>query len=137
MSWDDVEMMTGDYERDALAHTCLRTPRPVAELHYWSTSWLQRRQVTPQPRTLGASVNPVPARDGNRLAFRTQVSLGWRGREDLLPTLQVREPEAKESQVYTASRRDACMLKPGAMRPWTAVLTLTLEPVDLCKIQGG
>lgn len=130
-NWDDVKMMIYDCERNTLAHTCLRIPCFVAELHYWSTSWLQRRQVTSQPRTLGASVYPVLARDGDRLVLRMQVSLGWRGREDLLPTLQVREQEAKESQAYTASRRHACMLKPGAMRPWTAVLTLTLEPVNL------
>lgn len=40
---DDAEMMTYGWDRNTLTHTYLRTLCFVTDLHYWSTSWLQRR----------------------------------------------------------------------------------------------
>lgn len=85
------------------------------------------------------------------------MSPGWTGKEDLLSTSPVTEQggcvrtrccllyrsgrqEAKESQVYTASRRNACRPKLGAARLRTTVLTLTLRSLWICaesKVPGG
>lgn len=53
-------------------------------------------------RDSGSQGKFCPARDGDRLALRMQVSLGWKSREDLLPT-SLSVTEKGDGQEYSAT----------------------------------
>lgn len=83
---DDAEMMIYDCERNTLKPTPVSELQCfVDELQYWSTNWLQRRQVTnTTAKDSGSQGKSCSSTRCKQMSLRTRVSLGWRSRKDLL-----------------------------------------------------
>lgn len=97
---DDAEMMTYGCDRNTLTHTYLRTLCFMTDL---LVNKLATEEVSNNTaRDSGSQGKFCPARDGDRLALRMQVSLGWKSREDLLPT-SLSVTEKGDGQEYSAT----------------------------------